>query len=70
MSVLFGRRDFVEMAASDILQRDKRKTLWAKGFTGKAATVASVCICFLQIVFPVVLLMSVVGVVSWIMELF
>lgn len=70
MSVLFGRRDFVEMAASVILQRDKRKTLWAKGFTGKAATVASACICFLQIVFPVVLLMNVVGVVSWIMELF
>lgn len=70
LSALLGRKDFVFSAITTILNKKETKALWNKGYAGKAEIVTIVCICAIQIAFPVVLLINLAEVISWITDIF
>lgn len=70
ISELIGRKDFVGFAAKILFHSKERKRLWSRGPQGRAATVSAFCIALVQSALPIVLVSNLIGVVTWIADLF
>lgn len=70
ISELIGKKDFVGFSAKILFHSRERKRLWSRGPQGRAATIAAFCIALVQSALPIVLVSNLIGVVTWIADLF